>query len=175
MPVRVAGLRGRRVPELPLYPADVRPGLEEQGGVAEPRRVGLPVRKLRGREQGAPDELRERAGARELQPSPTEVTIRLIGHVIILSLILAPLAAGAQHAAKAARIGYLSINLAAAPPNQLEALRRGLRDLGYVEGRDVVIEYRDALSHEEARRVFATAESLKTQEQLDIKVIPPQR
>jgi ABC-type uncharacterized transport system substrate-binding protein len=63
---------------------------------------------------------------------------------LTLGTLAAPLAAEAQHADKVARIGYLSINLAAAPPNQHEAFRRGLRDLGYVEGRDVVIEYRDA-------------------------------
>jgi len=50
----------------------------------------------------------------------------------------------AQQAAKVARIGYLSLNLAASPPNLHEAFRQGLRDLGYVEGRNVVIEYRDA-------------------------------
>jgi putative tryptophan/tyrosine transport system substrate-binding protein len=55
-----------------------------------------------------------------------------------------PLVAEAQQTAKVARIGYLSINLAAAPPNMHEAFRQGLRDLGYVEGRDVVIDYRDA-------------------------------
>ena len=64
--------------------------------------------------------------------------------VLTLGTLAAPLAGEAQRAAKVARIGYLSINLAAAPPNQLEAFHRGLRDLGYVEGRDVVIEYRDA-------------------------------
>ena len=57
--------------------------------------------------------------------------------------LLAPFAAQAQQAAKIARIGYLSPNLAASPHNH-EAFRRGLRDLGYVEGRNVVIEYRDA-------------------------------
>src|SRR5712691_294599 len=59
------------------------------------------------------------------------------------SLLAAPLAAGAQQAAKIARIGYLTPNLAAAPHNH-EAFRQGLRDLGYVEGRNVVIETRDA-------------------------------
>src|SRR5262245_62440877 len=54
-----------------------------------------------------------------------------------------PVAANAQHAAKVARIGYLSTNLAA-NPHQHEAFRQGLRDLGYVEGHNVVIEYRDA-------------------------------
>jgi len=58
-------------------------------------------------------------------------------------LLAAPLAAEAQQAAKIARIGYLSGSLAAGP-HLPEAFRQGLRDLGYVEGRSVVIEYRDA-------------------------------
>ena len=54
-----------------------------------------------------------------------------------------PITGRAQQAAKVARIGYLSTNLASSP-HQHEAFRQGLRDLGYVEGRNVVIEYRDA-------------------------------
>src|SRR5258708_19518641 len=61
----------------------------------------------------------------------------------LLALGAAPLAAEAQQAAKIARIGYLSPGLAASP-HLPEAFRQGLRDLGYVEGRNVVIEYRDA-------------------------------
>jgi ABC-type uncharacterized transport system substrate-binding protein len=60
-----------------------------------------------------------------------------------LALLAAPLVAKAQQAAKIARIGYLSPNLAASP-HLPEAFRQGLRDLGYVEGRNVVIEYRSA-------------------------------
>ncbi len=71
--------------------------------------------------------------------------MRLIGFAAILALglTLAPLGAEAQEAAKIARIGYLSVNLAA-NPHLREAFRQGLRDLVYVEGRNVVIEYRDA-------------------------------
>jgi putative ABC transport system substrate-binding protein len=58
-------------------------------------------------------------------------------------LLAAPLAAEAQQAAKIARIGYLAGSLAG-NPHLPEAFRQGLRDLGYVEGRTVVIEYRDA-------------------------------
>src|SRR5215813_8025593 len=54
-----------------------------------------------------------------------------------------PVAASAQQAAKIARIGWLGQNLAPAPQAR-EAFRQGLRDLGYVEGRNFVIEYRDA-------------------------------
>ncbi len=59
------------------------------------------------------------------------------------TILFTPLAANAQQARKVARIGLLTLNLA--PNRHLhEAFRRGLRDLGYVEGRNVVIEIRDA-------------------------------
>jgi putative ABC transport system substrate-binding protein len=65
------------------------------------------------------------------------------GITLVLGGLFSPLAAEAQQAAKVARIGYLTLNVAAAP-HLTEALRQGLRDLGYVEGRNIVIEYRDA-------------------------------
>src|SRR6266436_6035674 len=62
---------------------------------------------------------------------------------LLLGGLFSPSAAGAQQAAKIARIGYLHPDLAPGP-HQHEAFLQGLRDLGYVEGRNVVIEYRDA-------------------------------
>jgi len=59
------------------------------------------------------------------------------------SILAGPLAAKAQQAAKIARIGYLAGNLASGPQFP-EAFRQGLRDLGYVESRNMVIEYGDA-------------------------------
>jgi putative ABC transport system substrate-binding protein len=58
-------------------------------------------------------------------------------------LLAAPLAAEAQQAAKIARIGWLT-NDPASNPHPPEAFRQGLRNLGYVEGRNLVIEYRSA-------------------------------
>jgi putative ABC transport system substrate-binding protein len=58
-------------------------------------------------------------------------------------IVVAPLAAEAQQAGKVSRIGWLALNLAPNPYLR-EAFRQGLRDLGYVEGRNLVIEYRDA-------------------------------
>jgi putative ABC transport system substrate-binding protein len=58
-------------------------------------------------------------------------------------LLAAPRAAEAQQAAKIARIGALNTQ-GASNPHLGEAFRHGLRDLGYVEGRNVVIEIRDA-------------------------------
>src|SRR5262249_15474592 len=53
-----------------------------------------------------------------------------------------PLAAAAQQPAKAARIGHLDLGPASARTSRVEALRAGLRDLGYVEGKNIVIEFR---------------------------------
>jgi putative ABC transport system substrate-binding protein len=58
-------------------------------------------------------------------------------------LLAAPLATEAQQAGKVPRIGFLALNRAAYP-HVHEVFRQGLHDLGYVEGRNVVIEYRDA-------------------------------
>jgi len=63
--------------------------------------------------------------------------------VVTGSLLAAPLATEAQEAPKVARIGYLAANRAAGLHLQ-EAFLQGLRDLGYVEGRNLVIEFRDA-------------------------------
>jgi putative tryptophan/tyrosine transport system substrate-binding protein len=65
------------------------------------------------------------------------------------------LAAEAQQAAKVVRIGYLAANLAASP-HLREAFLHGLHDLGYVEGRNVVIEYRDAEGKYERFPALAT-------------------
>jgi putative ABC transport system substrate-binding protein len=62
---------------------------------------------------------------------------------LVGGLVAAPLAAEAQQAAKVPRIGFLANNPAGSP-HLLEAFRQGLRDLAYVEGRNVVIEYRAA-------------------------------
>jgi putative ABC transport system substrate-binding protein len=57
-------------------------------------------------------------------------------------LVLAPLGVAAQPAERVWRIGYLSEGGTEA--RFMAAFRRGLRDLGYVEGRNVVIEERYA-------------------------------
>jgi putative ABC transport system substrate-binding protein len=53
-----------------------------------------------------------------------------------------PLAARAQQPAKLARIGFLGLGQASAWSSRVEALRTGLRDLGWVEGKNIVIEFR---------------------------------
>ena len=69
--------------------------------------------------------------------------MRLIGLAVVLAvgLTLAPLAGEAQRADKAYKIGYLSASTAQRSPT-LKNFLQGLHDLGHVEGRDFVMEYR---------------------------------
>ena len=70
--------------------------------------------------------------------------MQLIGLAVILavSLALAPLAVEAQPAGKVYRIGFLGATSAPQYAPYVEAMRQGLRDLGYTEGRNLTIEYR---------------------------------
>jgi ABC-type uncharacterized transport system substrate-binding protein len=70
----------------------------------------------------------------EIRVGPTFVL------ALALSWVLVPSTADAQQAGKVPRIGFLSPGMAASASN--EAFRQGLRDHGYVEGRNVLVEYR---------------------------------
>ena len=71
--------------------------------------------------------------------------MRRIGLVLLaVSLVLAPLAADAQQAGKAPRIGILSLTSPSDRPFLLDAFRQRLRELGWVEGQNIVIDYRYA-------------------------------
>jgi ABC-type uncharacterized transport system substrate-binding protein len=69
---------------------------------------------------------------------------RLAVTLLALALLAAPLAAEAQPAGKVYRIGFLRSG--PAPETFIEGFRQGLRELGYVEGQNVTIEYGVAAS-----------------------------
>ncbi len=62
------------------------------------------------------------------------------------SLLLTRLDAAAQQAGKVYRIGFLW-DTPAVWPHALEAFRQGLRDLGWIEGQNIVVEYRWTEGH----------------------------
>jgi putative tryptophan/tyrosine transport system substrate-binding protein len=68
--------------------------------------------------------------------------------IIVLALLpalaatMGPMAAEAQEPGKVARIGVLSLGPAGGP--YADSLRQGLRELGYVEGRNITIDFRGA-------------------------------
>jgi putative ABC transport system substrate-binding protein len=73
-----------------------------------------------------------------------------------VAVLVSPLAASVQPAVRVYRIGVLSPDVP--PPGLLEGLREGLRELGYVEGKNVGIESRDAGGKNE--RLAALADEL---------------
>jgi putative ABC transport system substrate-binding protein len=66
-----------------------------------------------------------------------------------LGVLAAPLAAQTPPAGRIARIGVLTLRSPGAASPLTEALKQGLRDYGYEEGRNLVIEYPDALGRED--------------------------
>ncbi len=66
-----------------------------------------------------------------------------------------PLAARAQQPAKIYRIGILETVSSSLNVKNIDALRRGLRELGYVENRNYILEYRSADGHGERFPVLA--------------------
>jgi putative tryptophan/tyrosine transport system substrate-binding protein len=68
--------------------------------------------------------------------------VKGIGFIITLGVLLGSLAAQAQPTGNVYRIGFLGNSTAALEANLVGPFREGLRDLGYVEGRNVLIEYR---------------------------------
>jgi putative ABC transport system substrate-binding protein len=78
--------------------------------------------------------------------------MRLIGLAVVMAL--APFVAEAQQAGKVYRIGYLTPF--AVDGSIAQSFREGLRDIGYVDGRDVVIETRSAgQRHNELEKLAA--------------------
>jgi len=62
--------------------------------------------------------------------------------LVAVSVLFSPVSAGAQQPARVYRIGFLGATSPSAYASQVEAFRGGLRDLGYVEGKNVLIEFR---------------------------------
>jgi putative tryptophan/tyrosine transport system substrate-binding protein len=61
---------------------------------------------------------------------------------LAFGLLSTPLAADAQPATKVPRIGLLSSLSPADAPQNTDAIRQGLRDLGWIEGQNILIDYR---------------------------------
>jgi putative ABC transport system substrate-binding protein len=67
--------------------------------------------------------------------------------VLIAGILLFTICADAQQLTKVPRIGYLAASSRSISSARAEAFRQGLRELGYVEGKNILIEYR----HEEEK------------------------
>ena len=68
---------------------------------------------------------------------------------------VAPIASFAQQTSKVWRIGYLGVSSPSMESHNLEAFRQGLRELGYIEGQNIAIEYRWAEGRDDRLPVLA--------------------
>jgi putative ABC transport system substrate-binding protein len=85
------------------------------------------------------------------------VNRRTIVTLIAGTCLLGPLAVHAQRSDKAVRIGLLAPYAGPTPGGRidLDALRAGLRDLGWVEGKNLLIEVRWAGANPKRQRELA--------------------
>jgi len=81
---------------------------------------------------------------------------RLLVPTFVVSLIVAPPHVDARPPDKLYRIGILERTSTAINAANLDAFRQGLRELGYVEGKSFVVEYRSADGHDERFPALAT-------------------
>ena len=64
--------------------------------------------------------------------------------VIAFVLVVTGVVAQAQQPSKVARLGFLGYTSASTEKDRIEAFRQGMRELGYAEGKNIVIEWRYA-------------------------------
>jgi putative tryptophan/tyrosine transport system substrate-binding protein len=76
------------------------------------------------------------------------IVVLLVGLALAFSVHLAH----AQQPGKLPRIGYLVPGSASSSRSSVDAFRQGLHDLGYVEGKNIVIEYRYAEGRDDRLR-----------------------
>jgi ABC-type uncharacterized transport system substrate-binding protein len=77
--------------------------------------------------------------------------------ILIAAILLAvAVIAEAQQPGKIPRIGYLTGTSVSGIANRIEPFRQGLRDLGYAEGKNIVIEWRGADGNRDRQRALAT-------------------
>jgi putative ABC transport system substrate-binding protein len=83
------------------------------------------------------------------------------------SALAAPLGSFAQQQRKVWRIGFLNAGSPATSSHNIDAFRQGLRELGYIEGQNIVIETRWAEGNLDRLQAFAVD---LTQQRVDVIV-----
>jgi putative tryptophan/tyrosine transport system substrate-binding protein len=91
---------------------------------------------------------------------------------LTLSMLVLPLLAVAQPVEQVRRIGMLRSGSAQEPDRSVEAFRQGLRDLGWVEGQNLIVEYRWAEGKDE-RLPDLAAELVRLQVEVLVAGGPP--
>jgi len=94
---------------------------------------------------GSGDPMKYTRGNRQQKLSARKcMTKKLVLSLLTMGWVIAATLTCAQQPEKISRIGYLNASSASSASSRVEAFRRGLRELGYVEGKNIVVEYRFA-------------------------------
>ena len=103
---------------------------------------------------------------------------RILGTIcLLITVLLITVLVAAQQSAKVFRIGFLASGLRAAAGRRVELFQQGLRDLGYVDGKNIVIEYRyadgklEALAELAAERVRLKVDLIVTDTSVAIDAV----
>jgi putative ABC transport system substrate-binding protein len=80
----------------------------------------------------------------EQQTAGNSAKLKLVSHAVSAMFLAFAFFAEAQQPAKLPRIGFLAAPPLSAIPARIEAFRQGLRELGYIEKKNIVIEWRSA-------------------------------
>jgi ABC-type uncharacterized transport system substrate-binding protein len=86
----------------------------------------------------------DRNRARDRKSAMKRFSVAVFVFISVAVSISVPIPAQAQQPKKVARIGYLAPSDAASEAARAEAIRLALRELGYIEGQNIAIEYRYA-------------------------------
>jgi ABC-type uncharacterized transport system substrate-binding protein len=81
---------------------------------------------------------------------------RKVTVLTLCAMFLALCVSEAQQPKKVPRIGYLTTSFASEVKGRVDAFRQGLRDLGYLEGKSIIIEYRYAEGKSDRLPALAT-------------------
>ena len=82
-------------------------------------------------------------------------TRMLVPFCLLITVLLITGSVEAQQPKKVPRIGWLTGGSFSATADRVEAFRQGLRELGYVEGKNIVIEWRGADGNRDRQRALA--------------------
>ena len=93
--------------------------------------------------------------------------------VVAAVMLTVAMVANAQQPTKVPRIGYLGGVSPSANSGRIEAFRRGLRELGYIEGKNIVIEWRHAEAAKLDRLPVLAAELVRLKVDIVVTGGPP--
>jgi putative tryptophan/tyrosine transport system substrate-binding protein len=75
--------------------------------------------------------------------------------LVVVMLLAVAVIAEAQQPGKIRRIGFLAVNTPSADKHLDEAFKQSLRELGWIEGRNITIEYKSAEGNADRLRALA--------------------